>query len=295
MTARYCWPVSAGLSCCTRAGENRRRSHNAATKAVVPARATLEPSKFSIGRRGWVRAGCRARFGLHRTLDDAEVVPPIKPKAVLEHRAPKRSASALAHSRNSISHRKRHKVDLNCLKSNLLPASCRQLKLVSGRLGEASAPFSVADKFIQRGWNVPTNGYDRDALPHASVLLPFAKLAGAQPYRCQKTCGQDGRGPICPGARPSRSQEPLRPSWPHATNLSEGARASTPAETTTALNTATSPFPLVCHFHTPKRPQTNHSHPQSLRPGWPRSNLPRRATVPVAEDLQPRWARATAQ
>ena len=48
---------------------------NAATKAVVPARATLVRSKFSVGRRCWVLAGCRARFDLHQTLDDAEVVP----------------------------------------------------------------------------------------------------------------------------------------------------------------------------------------------------------------------------
>ena len=62
------------------------------------ARATLVRSKFSVGRRCWVRAGCRARFGLHRTLDDAEVVSSPEPKAVLEHRAPKTSAPIL-HSR----------------------------------------------------------------------------------------------------------------------------------------------------------------------------------------------------
>ena len=111
-------------------------------------------------------------------------------------------------------------------------ASCRQLKLFCRRLREASAPFSVADKFIQRVWNVPMNGYGRDALPHASVLLPFAKLAGARASTPAETilrltllhhhshwsatstrqkdlkpikvtgshCGQDGRAPIYPGA-----------------------------------------------------------------------------------------------
>ena len=72
--------------------------------------------------------------------------------------------------------------------------------------------------------------------------------------------------------------EDLRPRWPRA-NLPKGARVHA-RRNNTALNTAISPFPLVCHFHTPKRPQTSPSPRQSLRPRWPRSNLPRRATVP---------------
>jgi len=43
-----------------------------------------------------------------------------------------------------------YRVDLNCLKSTLLPASCRQLKLVSGRLGQVSITFSVARTLVQR-------------------------------------------------------------------------------------------------------------------------------------------------
>jgi len=46
---------------------------------------------------------------------------------------------------------------------SVLPASCRQLKLVFGRLGEASIPFSVADTLVPRAWNVPANVYGSDA------------------------------------------------------------------------------------------------------------------------------------
>ena len=98
MTAGYRWPASGGLSCCTHAGRKQTAFTGRRYKSCGLARATLVRSKFSVGRRCWVRAGCRARFGLHRTLDDAEVVPPIEPKAVLEHRAPKTSTPIL-HSR----------------------------------------------------------------------------------------------------------------------------------------------------------------------------------------------------
>jgi len=97
----------------------------------------------ALGGEPWSELACVHGFDLHRTLDDAEVVPPIKPKAVLEHRAPRRSVSALAHLRDSISHRKRHRVDLNCPKSNVLLASCRQMKLVFGRLGGLPYHFQL--------------------------------------------------------------------------------------------------------------------------------------------------------
>ena len=40
----------------------------------------------------------------------------------------------------------------------------------------------------------------------------------------------------------------------------------------------------------PKRPQTSPSNRRSLRPGWPRSNLHRRAIVPVAGTAAPKMA-----
>jgi len=51
-------------------------------------------SKSRVGRRRWVRAGCYARFCLHQTLADVEVVPPTKLKAVWMP-AVARSAAAL--------------------------------------------------------------------------------------------------------------------------------------------------------------------------------------------------------
>jgi len=87
------------------------------------------------------------------------------------------------------------------------------MKLVSGHLGEASIPFSVAGTLVRRACNVSTNVYGGDAWPHASVQLPFAELAAARLSLSQKTRGQDGCAP----------------------NLSKGARASTPTETTLRL------------------------------------------------------------
>jgi len=60
---------------------------------------------------------------------------------------------------------------LNCLKSNVLLASCREMKLVCARLGEASIPSSIARTLVKRAWDVPTNGDGRDARPHASASL----------------------------------------------------------------------------------------------------------------------------
>ena len=66
---------------------------------------------------------------------------------------------------------------------SVLPASYRQLRLVCGRLDEASVPFSAADTLLQRERNVPTNRYGRDARPNACVRLPSAESAGARQIR----------------------------------------------------------------------------------------------------------------
>lgn len=54
---------------------------------------------------------------------------------------------------------------------SVLPASCWQLKLVPGRLGEASVPFSVPHTLVQRAWYVSINIYGMDAWPNASASL----------------------------------------------------------------------------------------------------------------------------
>jgi len=88
-------------------------------------------------------------------------------------------------------------------------------------------------------------------------------------------------GTVAPQKRPqisSAHQQALRPRWPRAKSAQRRAtvpvagdpqprapraiaaqrRAGVHARrNNTALNTATSPFPLVWHFHTPQRPQTN--------------------------------------
>ena len=56
--------------------------------------------KKGVGRRRFVQANSPARSGLHQTLADMEVIPPIEPKAVLEHRAPKASTPIL-HTRSA--------------------------------------------------------------------------------------------------------------------------------------------------------------------------------------------------
>ena len=65
--------------------------------------ARLAPQKSSpdgavkkrVGRRRFVQANSPARSGLHQTLPDMEVIPPIEPEAVLEHRATKISPPIL--------------------------------------------------------------------------------------------------------------------------------------------------------------------------------------------------------
>ena len=63
--------------------------------AVATAGAPLGRSQFRVGRRGFVRGGRGAQFGLQQTLDDVEVVPTTESKAVLEHRAPETSRQIL--------------------------------------------------------------------------------------------------------------------------------------------------------------------------------------------------------
>jgi len=46
----------------------------------------------------------------------------------------------------------------------------------------------------------------------------------------------------------------LRPGWPRAKSAQRRAGVHA-RRNNTVLNIATSPFPLLCHFHTPKRPQ----------------------------------------
>jgi len=70
-------------------------------KMRLPRRAPIRGAVNSAsGGPGFVRASYPARFGLHKTPDDMEVIPPTEPKPVLEHRAPKTSPPIL-HSRNA--------------------------------------------------------------------------------------------------------------------------------------------------------------------------------------------------
>ena len=80
------------------------------------------------------------------------------------------------------------------------------------------------------GWNPAVRAPTGAAWPHASVRLPFAKLAGARLSRPQKTCGQDGHPP----------NPATRRAGVHA------------RRNNTVLNPATSRFPTVCCSHTAK-------------------------------------------
>jgi len=110
---------------------------------------------------------------------------------------------------------------------------------------------------------------------HTGARRPAARMAAGQSAPARDRLGrrshfaQAGRArQICQKARgrPRPQKQPLRLTPLH--HRSHWSATSTP----------------------PKRPQTNHSHPQSLRPGWPRSNLPRRATVSVAGATSPKLA-----
>jgi len=142
-------------------------------------RATLERSKFSLGRRRWVRAGCRCAVRLAPNFGRRGSRPSNQTESGAG--APRSKTFCIGTCAsggfNFSSHS--YRVDLNCLKSNVLLASCRQLKLFCRRLGEACLPFSVAGTLAQRARNVSDYGCGRDAWPDASVPLPFARLAGA--------------------------------------------------------------------------------------------------------------------
>ena len=108
---------------------------------------------------------------------------------------------------------------------SVLPPSCRQLKLVFGRLGAASRPFSVAGTLVQRAWNVPGNGYGRDARPHAPVFLP-GRRGSAGEGRARSPL-RAGAGRADPASRPeSLPSAPLRARLRRATLPFAGATSA---------------------------------------------------------------------